>query len=226
MQVGLLSGVILDTPKLSMDGNRTSLDFTLSFPQFNKPNGEIYCTAFGKIAKNLSTLSIGSKVILQGYLDDDRSSGRKVIDFIVIKLLDPDQINCFSIVGNLPKPVEDIKFLDNDLTIAKTDLRVRKRQKNADQPSYLPCVFYRKAGDTLINYGVKNTLIGVSGASLVFEEWTGSDGEKRSAHRLAVNEMSLLGAKPEEEGETDDTPIEPSKPVPMPQEVELDDIPF
>jgi len=104
-------------------------------------------------------------------------------------------MNIFTFTGNLGADVET-KSLPNGTPVASFPVAVKSGYGDKAKTTWVRCaLFGKRAEGGLIQYLTKGTQVAISG-EMNLEQWE-SGGEKKSAVKVAVNSLDLIGGKPE-----------------------------
>jgi len=136
-------------------------------------------------------------------------------------------------VGNLTRDIE-LRYTPSGMAIAKTAIATNRRYKTQsgeqkEEVCFIDITLFGRAAEIANQYLRKGRQVLIEGR-LVFEQWTDQNGNRRSKHSIAVDNMQMLGSREE-------NPASPSsyeKPTPQPKsepkvpEIDIDDdeIPF
>jgi len=107
-------------------------------------------------------------------------------------------INVVVITGNLARDAE-LRRTQTGAAVMNFSVAVNDRRKNhqtgewEDVPSYVDCVMFGNRAESLANYMLKGTKVGVDG-KLNYSSWE-RDGQKRSKLEVFVDEIELLSPK-------------------------------
>ena len=102
-------------------------------------------------------------------------------------------MNTLNLVGNIARDLET-KIVGDNMTIVKTAIAVNKKIKGQDKTMFIDVTFFGKTADVAAKFVSKGDKIALSG-SLELDQWEDSQGNKRSKHSMAVNQMTLIGGK-------------------------------
>ena len=110
-------------------------------------------------------------------------------------------INRVVLTGNLTRDAES-RTTHGGMTIVSASLAVNDRRKNQngeweDVANYVDCVIFGKRGEALRQYLVKGSKVAIEG-KLRYSSWEDRDtGKKRSKLEVVVDDVELLGGKPQ-----------------------------
>lgn len=133
-------------------------------------------------------------------------------------------MNTISLVGNICRELES-KVIGDNMTITKTAIAVNKKVKGQDKAMFLDVTFFGKTADVANQYVSKGDKIALTG-SLEFEQWEDKQGQKRSKHSMAVNQMTLIGngqaqggqqrqSAPQQPANDNNSPFNPDESMPF-----------
>ena len=102
------------------------------------------------------------------------------------------------LVGNLTRDIE-IRYSKDGLTISSVGIATNRKwkAKNGEQKEevmFIDLTFFGKTAEIAHQYLKKGSKILVEGR-LVFQQWTGQDGSKKSKHNITVDNLQMLGEK-------------------------------
>jgi single-strand DNA-binding protein len=100
-------------------------------------------------------------------------------------------MNTLSLVGNIARDLET-KIVGDNMTIVKTAIAVNKKIKGQDKTMFIDVTFFGKTAEVAARFVSKGDKIALSG-SLELDQWEDNQGNKRSKHSMAVNQMTLIG---------------------------------
>ena len=100
------------------------------------------------------------------------------------------------LVGNLTRDPQ-LSYLPNQTPVCELGLAVNRRWKGQDgqqreDTCFIDCRAYGKPGEIISQYMSKGRPILVEGR-LQFDQWEGKDGQRRSKHRVIVENFQFLG---------------------------------
>ena len=101
-------------------------------------------------------------------------------------------------VGNLTRDIE-IQYLNGGQALAKGSIATSYKYRLADgtqkdEVCFLDFTIFGKIAETAHQYLKKGSKVLFEGR-LVFEQWTGKDGQSKSKHSLHVETMKMLDGK-------------------------------
>ena len=114
-------------------------------------------------------------------------------------------INRVNVSGNLTRDAE-LRQTQGGSSVLGFSVAVNDRRKNQqtgeweDVPNYVDCVVFGKRADALSKMLRKGLKVAIEG-KLRYSAWEAKDGSKRSKLEIAVDEVELMGAKPEKQEE-------------------------
>ena len=141
-------------------------------------------------------------------------------------------------IGNLTRDLE-IQYLNGGSALAKGAIATTYKFKAQDgtqkeEVCFLDFTIFGKIAEIAHQYLKKGTKVMFEGR-LVFEQWTGQDGQPRSKHNMRVETMKMLDGKNDLPSNTN-TPISsisqqkkevsPVMKEKIPIEIDLDEPPF
>ena len=106
------------------------------------------------------------------------------------------------LLGNLTKDAE-LSYTNSGSGVANFSIAVNNKAGEREETLFMPCVVFGKLADVVIKYTQKGKSVMVAGR-LVQEKWTNADGDKRSAIKLYVRTLQLLG-QPTKKDDSDDS---------------------
>lgn len=103
------------------------------------------------------------------------------------------------LMGNLTRDPE-LKTLPSQATVCDFALAVNRRWKDAggndrEDVLFIDCAAFGKTGETIAGNLTKGRPIHIEGR-LRLEQWEQEDGQKRSKHRVVVEQFRFVDAKP------------------------------
>ncbi len=143
------------------------------------------------------------------------------------------------LAGNLARDIE-IRYLQSGTAVASTAIAVNRKFKSQsgemkDETMFIDITFWGRTAEIANQYLKKGSQVLVEGR-LTLEQWTATDGSKRSKHTIAVETLQMLGGKEASQGNNNSSYSAPSaaaKPAPQEQpqsipEIDIndDEIPF
>ncbi len=101
-------------------------------------------------------------------------------------------------IGNLTKDIE-FKTLPSGNALAKGSIATSHKHKGSDgtqkeEVCFLDFTIFGRMAEVANQYLKKGSKVMLEGR-LALDEWTGTDGQKRTKHSLIVAEMKMLGSK-------------------------------
>ena len=102
--------------------------------------------------------------------------------------------------GNLTRDPE-VKFLDDDKSVCNFAVAVNERYTDrngelVEKPMFIDCECWGRRGEVIAEYFVKGQKILVEG-KLQFDQWETDEGERRSKHKVRVDDFDFSGTKAE-----------------------------
>jgi len=109
-------------------------------------------------------------------------------------------VNLVVLLGNVTRDIE-VKFLQSGMAVCDIGLAVNNRRKNAngewiEEPCFVDCTAFGKTAECAGNYLAKGRQVHITG-HLVFQQWESQDGQKRSKLKVIVDNLTLVGGKPD-----------------------------
>ena len=105
-------------------------------------------------------------------------------------------MNSFQFTGNLGNQAEQ-RYTGNGDSIVSFSVAVKSGYGDKAITTWVRCSMFGKMGESVLPYLTKGALVGVSG-ELANREYTDKEGQKRSILEVRVNDLTLLGGKPEQ----------------------------
>jgi single-strand DNA-binding protein len=104
------------------------------------------------------------------------------------------------LMGNLTRDPELKTLPDSETQVCDFALAVNRRWKNAggvegEEVLFIDCAAFGKNGQTIAETLTKGRPLHVEGR-LRFEQWTQEDGQRRSKHRVIVEQFRFVDRKP------------------------------
>ncbi len=135
------------------------------------------------------------------------------------------------LIGNLTRDPE-MSYLPSQTPVTEIGLAVNRKWKSKEgeakeETCFIDCRAYGKQAETLNQYMKKGRPILVEGR-LKLDTWEAKDGQKRSKHRVVVENFQFLGGRDEAQGGSTPQQSRPQAAEPEPAQPEQggDDIPF
>jgi single-strand DNA-binding protein len=102
------------------------------------------------------------------------------------------------LVGNLTRDVE-LRYVPSGMAVCEFGLAVTDRRKNAqgelvDEPVFVDITLWGRTAEVAGEYLSKGSPVLIEGR-LKYDQWEGSDGQKRSKLRVVGERMQMLGAR-------------------------------
>lgn len=109
-------------------------------------------------------------------------------------------INKVMLIGNCTKDPE-VRYLANGEAVASIGLATNEKWKDKDgnkheKAEFHNLTFFRRLAEVAGEYLKKGSLIYVEG-KITTEKYTAKDGVEKYATKIIVNEMKMLGGKPD-----------------------------
>jgi single-strand DNA-binding protein len=134
-------------------------------------------------------------------------------------------MNVFCFTGNLGNQAEQ-RFTQGGDSVVNFNVAVKAGFGDKAITTWVRCNLWGKRGESVLPYLNKGQLVGITG-ELANREYQDKDGQKRTSLEVRVNELTLLGAKPESNRHDDNYEQAPAKDNPKPSFDDLgSDIPF
>jgi len=129
-------------------------------------------------------------------------------------------VNVFCFTGNLGGDAET-RYTQGGDAVVSFSVACKAGYGDKATTSWIRCSMFGKRVEAVSPYLTKGALVGVSG-EFSAREWNDKDGQKRTSLEVRVNDLTLLGGKPE--GKKEEAP---RKDKPKPTFDDLDsDCPF
>lgn len=141
------------------------------------------------------------------------------------------------LLGNLTRDVE-LRYSPSGLAIGKVGIATNRRFKSAngeqrDETMFIDLTFFGRTAEIANQYLKKGSKVLVEGR-LVLEQWTASDGTKRSRHSVTVESMQMIDTRSQEMKDSSFiSNTKPTQPSPQKEDISIpeidineDDIPF
>jgi len=128
-------------------------------------------------------------------------------------------MNVFTFSGNLGRDAEHRYTAGGDSAVSFS-VAVKSGFGDKAVTSWIKCNLWGKRGESVMPYLKKGQLVGVSG-EFSAREWQDKEGQTKISNEVRVNDVQLLGGRPQEQAtET----AKPSRPAPARDF--SDDVPF
>jgi len=128
-------------------------------------------------------------------------------------------MNVFTFSGNLGRDAERRYTAGGD-SVVSFSVAVKSGFGDKAVTSWIKCNLLGKRGESVMPYLKKGQLVGVSG-EFSAREWQDKEGQTKISNEVRVNDVQLLGGRPQEQAtET----AKPSRPAPARDF--SDDVPF
>jgi single-strand DNA-binding protein len=113
------------------------------------------------------------------------------------------------LAGNLARDVE-MRYLISGTAVATTAIATNRRYKASDgtqkdEAMFIDVTFWGRTAEIANQYLKKGSQVLVEGR-LTLEQWTATDGSKRSKHAIAVETLQMLGSRAYQEAEQEAVP--------------------
>jgi single-strand DNA-binding protein len=128
-------------------------------------------------------------------------------------------MNVFTFSGNLGRDAE-LRYTAGGDSAVSFSVAVKSGFGDKAVTSWIKCNLWGKRGESVMPYLKKGQLVGVSG-EFSAREWQDKEGQTKISNEVRVNDVQLLGGRPQEQAtET----AKPSRPAPARDF--SDDVPF
>jgi len=118
-------------------------------------------------------------------------------------------MNVFTFSGNLGRDAERRYTAGGDSAVSFS-VAVKSGFGDKAVTSWIKCNLWGKRGESVMPYLKKGQLVGVSG-EFSAREWQDKEGQTKISNEVRVNDVQLLGGRPQEQAtET----AKPSRPAP------------
>lgn len=132
-------------------------------------------------------------------------------------------MNVWNFVGNLGKDAE-IRYLQSGDPVVSFSVGVKSGYGDKATTTWARCSMFGKRGESVAPYLVKGQQVAISGEASL-REYTDKQGQSRASLEVRVNDLTLVGKKPEGQ-----QAAQPRQQAPAPQQAAGDwddsDIPF
>ena len=103
--------------------------------------------------------------------------------------------NRIVLVGNLTKPIE-LRYTQSGAAIGSSGIAVTRKYtlngEKREETCFIDITFFGKQAEIANQYLSKGSKLLVEGR-LKFDQWTDNNGQNRSKHTVAVENMTMLG---------------------------------
>jgi single-strand DNA-binding protein len=108
------------------------------------------------------------------------------------------------LMGNLTRDPQ-LRYLPSNMAVCDFGIAVSRRWRDKDgnmkeEVCFVDCDAWAKQAETINQYMTKGKPILIEGR-LRLDTWTGQDGQKRSKHKVVVENFRFVGARGEEGGQ-------------------------
>jgi single-strand DNA-binding protein len=129
------------------------------------------------------------------------------------------------LAGNMARDVE-MRYLTSGTAAATAAIATNRRYKASDgtqkdETMFIDVTFWGRTAEIANQYLKKGSQVLVEGR-LTLEQWTATDGSKRSKHAIAVETLQMLGGRAYQEAKQEALPEATSHSMPA----EYENIPF
>lgn len=119
--------------------------------------------------------------------------------------------NKIILVGNLTRDIE-VRYSTSNLAIGNTGIATNKKFKNQmgeekEEVMFIDITFFGRTAEVANQYLKKGSKILVDGR-LKLDQWTDTNGKKRSKHSLIVESMKMLGEREDQRYASSQSPVE------------------
>ena len=128
-------------------------------------------------------------------------------------------MNVFTFSGNLGRDAEQRYTAGGDSAVSFS-VAVKSGFGDKAVTSWIKCNLWGKRGESVMPYLKKGQLVGVSG-EFSAREWQDKEGQTKISNEVRVNDVQLLGGRPQEQATKT---AKPSRPAPARDF--SDDVPF
>lgn len=134
--------------------------------------------------------------------------------------------NKIILAGNLTRDIE-IRYLQSGTAIANTGIAVNRHYKASDgsqkeEVLYIDLTFWGRTAEIANQYLKKGAQVLIEGR-LTLEQWTATDGSKKSKHAVAVETLQMLGSKEQSSSNSDSNTTTANKKADVKQNVGVGD---
>ncbi|BAF70274.1 single-stranded DNA-binding protein [Nitratiruptor sp. SB155-2] len=132
-------------------------------------------------------------------------------------------------VGNLTRDIE-LRYTGSGMAIAKSAIATNRRYKTQsgeqkEETCFIDITLFGRAAEIANQYLSKGRKVLIEGR-LVYEQWVDQNGNKRSKHSIAVDNLQMLGGREEGTTAVPNEPRASAQPQPTPaQPVQKPEIP-
>lgn len=129
-------------------------------------------------------------------------------------------MNVWNFVGNLGKDAET-RYLQSGDPVVSFSVGVKSGYGDKATTTWARCSMFGKRGESVAPYLVKGQQVAISGEASL-REYTDKQGQSRASLEVRVNDLTLVGKKPEGQ-----QAAQPRQQAPaLPDDGFSDDIPF
>jgi single-strand DNA-binding protein len=133
-------------------------------------------------------------------------------------------MNKFIFTGNLGKDAE-VKVTQSGMSVCSFSVAVKSGYGDKQKTTWANCsLFGKRAEGQLPQYLKKGAQVAISG-ELTLDEWEGKDGTTQKSIKVNVDDLDLIGGKPEGSAPAQRQPQQ-TPAAPAPGDDGFDDIPF
>src|SRR5574337_121898 len=104
-------------------------------------------------------------------------------------------MNNWNFTGNIGNDAEQ-RFTPSGESVVSFSVGVKAGYGDKATTTWARCQMWGKRGESVMAFLTKGQLVGVSG-ELSAREWEDKQGQKRTSIEVRVNDLTLLGKKPE-----------------------------
>ena len=105
-------------------------------------------------------------------------------------------MNNWNFTGNVGK--SDMRYLPSGEGILQFSVAVSSGYGDKKQTTWANCALFGKRGEAVAQYVQKGVQVGVSG-EVTLRPWTDKEGQQRHNLEVRVNDLTLLGSRPNQE---------------------------
>ncbi|MFQ3675342.1 MAG: single-stranded DNA-binding protein [Endomicrobiia bacterium] len=112
------------------------------------------------------------------------------------------------LVGRLTRDVE--QKMSGDKVLAKFGLATNRQRNGKNEVHYFEMEAWGQQAEVLLKYAKKGTQIAVD-ATILYDSWVTSNGEKRNRHKFVIDKFDFVGNKSKNSEEEKDEQINESE---------------
>ena len=133
-------------------------------------------------------------------------------------------MNVFTFSGNLGRDAEQRYTAGGDSAVSFS-VAVKSGFGDKAVTSWIKCNLWGKRGESVMPYLKKGQLVGVSG-EFSAREWQDKEGQTKISNEVRVNDVQLLGGRPQEQATETAKPSRPAPARDFSDDVFSDGVPF